>query len=81
MHKRIESISGVMSINEEYTLNNKLNMQSKNQKNTFKIINIYLNLSVFIKNMFTFSNITNITTHVYEFRYPDKKKCLICFNS
>ena len=56
MHKRIESISGVMSINEEYTLNNKLNMQSKNQKNTFKIINIYLNLSVFIKNMFTFSN-------------------------
>ena len=56
MHKRIESLSGVMSINEEYTLNNKLNMQSKNQKNTFKIINIYLNLSVFIKNMFTFSN-------------------------
>ena len=81
MHKRIESLSGVMSINEEYTLNNKLNMQSKNQKNTFKIINIYLNLSVFIKNMFTFSNITKITTHVYEFRYPDKKKCLICFNS
>ena len=49
MHKRIESLSGVMSINEEYTLNNKLNMQSKNQKNTFKIINIYLNLSVFIE--------------------------------